>query len=79
MTKETVVGCDVGDGDLVDNIFIWTVDMLSQLRAATSSLSLVVYPAFSLVELQHCCALIGREHQSVEIFSCTERSFCGRS
>ena len=26
MTKETVVGCDDGDGDLVDNIFIWTLD-----------------------------------------------------
>ena len=29
----------------------------------------VVPPAFSLVELLHCCALIGRELLSVEIFS----------
>ena len=28
-----------------------------------------VYPAFSLVELRHCCALIGPELQSGEIFS----------
>ena len=28
------------------------------------------YPAFSLVELLQYCALIGRELQSVEIFSC---------
>ena len=32
------------------------------------------FPAFSLVQLLHCCALIGRELQSGEIFSCTERS-----
>ena len=32
------------------------------------------FPAFSLVELIHCCALIGRELQSGEIFSCTVRS-----
>ena len=37
-----------------------------------------VYPAFSLVELLHCCALIGREIQSGEIFSCTERSYYRR-
>ena len=37
------------------------------------------YPAFSLVELLHCCALIGRELQSVEIFSCTERPYYRRS
>ena len=28
-----------------------------------------IYPGFSLVELLHYCALIGRELQSVEIFS----------
>ena len=33
------------------------------------------YPAFSLVQLLHYCALIGRELQSVEIFACTERSY----
>ena len=37
------------------------------------------YPAFSLVELLHYCALIGRELLSVEIFSCTERSYYSRS
>ena len=37
-----------------------------------------VYPALSLVELLHCCALIGRELHSVEIFSCTERSYYRR-
>ena len=37
-----------------------------------------IYPAFSLVELLHYCALIGRELQSVEIFSCTERSYYRR-
>ena len=29
----------------------------------------------SLVDLLQCCALIGRELQSVELFSCTERSY----
>ena len=38
-----------------------------------------IYPAFSLVELLHCCAIIGQELQSVEIFSCTERSYYRRS
>ena len=33
-----------------------------------------VYPACSLVELLQCCALIGPELQSVEIFESTERS-----
>ena len=33
------------------------------------------YPAFSLVQLLQYCALIGRELQSGEIFSCTERSY----
>ena len=33
-----------------------------------------VYPAFSLVEFLQYCALIGRDLQSVEIFSCIERS-----
>ena len=37
------------------------------------------YPAFSLVDLLQYCALIGRELQSVEIFSCTERSYYSRS
>ena len=37
-----------------------------------------VYPAFSLVELLHYCALMGRELQSGEIFSCTERSYYRR-
>ena len=36
------------------------------------------YPAFSLVELLHCCTLIGPELQSGEIFSCTERSYYRR-
>ena len=33
------------------------------------------YQAFSLVELLHCCAFIGRELLSVKIFSCAERSY----
>ena len=37
-----------------------------------------VYSAFSLVELLHYCALIGRVLQSVEIFSCTERFYYRR-
>ena len=37
-----------------------------------------VYPLLSLVQLLHCCALIGRELQIVEIFSCTERSYYRR-
>ena len=37
------------------------------------------YPAFSLVELLHCCALIGPELQSGEIFSGTERSYYRRT
>ena len=32
------------------------------------------YPAFSLVDLLQCYVLIGPELQSVEIFSCPERS-----
>ena len=38
-------------------------------------LQLEINLVFSLVELLHCCALIGRELQSDEIFSCTERSY----
>ena len=38
-----------------------------------------VYPAFLLVQRLHYCALIGRELQSGEIFSCTERSYYRRS
>ena len=32
-------------------------------------------PALSLIELLHCCAFIGRELPTGEIFSCTERSY----
>ena len=46
-------------------------DRLGHLHHASSER----YPAFSLVELLHCCALIGRELQSDEIFSCTARSY----
>ena len=43
-----------------------------------SCVFLDVYSALSLVQLLHCCALIGRELLSVEIFSCTERSYYRR-
>ena len=45
------------------------------LYRQSGALTPEIYPAFSLVQLLHCCALIGPELQSVEIFSCTERSY----
>ena len=55
---------------LADLVATGRVTFLSQCRQQE------IYPAFSLVQLLQCCALIGRELQSVEIFSCTERSYC---
>ena len=39
------------------------------IGGALVDLRVEIYPGFSLVELYHYCALIGRELQSVEIFS----------
>ena len=39
------------------------------IGGASVALRVEIYPGFSLVELLHYCALIGRELQSVEIFS----------
>ena len=57
----------------------WGPDDDGQTVDGPGPLTRDVYPAFSLVELLHCCALIGRELQSGEIFSCTERSYYRRS
>ena len=57
----------------------WGPDDDGQTVDGPGPLTRDVDPAFSLVELLHCCALIGRELQSGEIFSCTERSYYRRS
>ena len=78
----------VGDGVFNENFPAWQPAVWNSacvtVVPAQGSLTVVlngrrvleeIYPAFSLVHLTHCWALIGRELHSVEIFS-TQDSFC---